>query len=314
MTVREPTFSVVIPAYNARNLIGSTIRSVLDQTREDFELIVVDDGSQDGTPQVVGAIPDPRLRLVRQANSGVAGARNRGVLESSGRLVSFLDNDDLWMPTYLETMSTALDADSSAGFAYTDGWSFDDRSRRIMRRSAMSGGDPPMPPPSDREKFLAELMRRNFILSSATVRRSVLEELGGFRDNLGGCDDYDLWIRILLAGHRAVRPPGLLVLQRERRDSQSKDTLTLERGLAVVIEDALATGSLPRVAREDAEAQLAEVRRKITSMSDVSRGRAFARRSGAMLRRVRNRVLWRRSTFPEPPPEVADAFPDLKQR
>jgi glycosyltransferase involved in cell wall biosynthesis len=314
MSDREPTFSVVIPAYNARDLIGSTIRSVLDQTTNAFELIVVDDGSEDGTPDVVSAIKDSRLRLVRQANSGVAGARNRGVQESSGSLVSFVDNDDLWMPSYLETMGDALDADPGAGFAYTDGWSFDDRSRRILRRTAMSGGDPPVPPPTDRDTFLAELMRRNFILSSATVRRSVLEEIGGFRPNLGGCDDYDLWIRILIAGHRAVRPPGLLVLQRERWDSQSKDTLTLERGLATVLEDALATRSLPPAARVNAEAQLAEVRRKITSMSNVSRGGATARRSTGMLRRVRDRLLWRRRAFPEPPAEVAEAFPDLSRR
>jgi glycosyltransferase involved in cell wall biosynthesis len=310
----QPTFSVVIPAYNARNLIGSAIRSVLDQSRRDLELVVVDDGSQDGTPDVVSAVDDPRLRLVRQANTGVAGARNRGVEESSGSLVSFLDNDDLWMPDYLERMGAALDNDASAGFAYTDGWSFDDRSRRILRRTAMSGSDPPVPPPADREAFLACLMRQNFILSSATVRRSVLQEVGGFRDNLGGCDDYDLWVRILIAGHRAVRPPGLLVLQRERFDSQSKDALTLERGLAVVIEDAIATGSLPRPALENAEAQLEDARRTIASLSNMSRGRVLARRFRGMLRSVRNRVLWRRRAFPEPPPEVARAFPDLKHR
>jgi glycosyltransferase involved in cell wall biosynthesis len=311
---QPPAFSVVIPAYNARNLIGSAIRSVLDQSRQDLELVVVDDGSQDGTPEVVSAIDDPRLRLVRQANTGVAGARNRGIEESSGELVSFLDNDDLWMPNYLERMGSALGTAASAGFAYTDGWSFDDRSRRIMRKSAMSGSDPPVPPPVDREEFLARLLRQNFILSSATVRRSVLEEVGGFRDNLGGCDDYDLWIRILLAGHGAVRPPGLLVLQRERWDSQSKDALTMERGLAVVIEDAIATGSLPPAARENAEAQLEEVRLMIASLTRASRGRVLARRSRAVLRGVRNRVLWRRRAFPEPPSEVAEAFPDLRQR
>ena len=142
----SPTFTVVIPAYNARTLIGSAIRSVLAQTRDDFELVVVDDGSQDGTPEVVSGIDDPRLRLVRQDNTGTAGARNRGIQESSGRLVSFLDNDDLWMPTYLERMGAELDADAGAGFAYTDGWGFDDRTRRIMRRSAMSGQRPPCPP------------------------------------------------------------------------------------------------------------------------------------------------------------------------
>jgi glycosyltransferase involved in cell wall biosynthesis len=314
MTDRGPTFSVVIPAYNARDLIGSTIRSVLDQTRDDFELIVVDDGSRDGTPEVVGAIEDSRLRLVRQANSGVAGARNRGVQESSGSLVSFLDNDDLWMPNYLELMGNALDADPGAGFAYTDGWSFEHRSRRIMRKSAMSGSDPPVPPPVDREEFLARLLRRNFILSSCTVRRPLFEEVGGFRENLGGCDDYDLWIRILVAGYGAVRPPGLLVLQRERSDSQSKDTLTLKRGLEKVLTDSLSARSLPRDARKAAEAQLQEIQQEIVSLSNASRGSTLARRSKATLVAARNRVLWRRRAFPEPPPEVAGAFPDLRER
>ena len=156
-------------------------------------------------------------------------------------------------------------------------------------------------------------MRTNFILSSATVRRSVLREVGGFRDNLGGCDDYDLWIRILLAGHRAVRPPGLLTLQRERWDSQSKDALTMERGLTVVLEDALSSESLPPSARATGETQLAEVRRKVAELSDQSAARVFARRTRARLSAARHRLLRRKMAYREPPPEVAEAFPDLKK-
>jgi hypothetical protein len=88
----------------------------------------------------------------------------------------------------------------------------------------------------------------------------------------------------------------------------------MERGLAVVIEDAIATGSLPARARENAEAQLEDVRRAIAYLSDASRARVLTRRSRAVLSGVRNRVLWRRRLRSTPPPEVADAFPDLRQR
>jgi glycosyltransferase involved in cell wall biosynthesis len=307
-----PKFSVVIPAYNSSGLIGGAIRSVLQQTIDDFELIVVDDGSTDNTPQVVEAVTDPRLRLVRQDNTGTAGARNRGVRESNGEYISFLDNDDLWMPTYLEVMGAALDANTQAGFAYTDGWALDDEAHQIRRRPTMSRANPPVPPPSDPEAFLAELMSRNFILSSVTVRRSAIDRVDGFRDGLGGCDDYDLWIRIVGARYGGVRAPGLLVIQRDRHDSQSKDSLRMLRGIERVVSSALAEQPLSDRARYAGAEQLAGIRREISALSGEISPAAVVYRSRSVLSRLRDRLLRRRLNYSKPPPEVAAAFPDLE--
>lgn len=104
-----PRISVVVPLYNKAKHIGATIASVLVQRYAEFELVVVDDGSSDGGSQVVSAIGDPRLRLVRQENAGVSVARNRGVEESRGDYIAFLDADDEWMPWHLEELVGLID-------------------------------------------------------------------------------------------------------------------------------------------------------------------------------------------------------------
>lgn len=100
--------SVVIPLYNKKELIANTVQSVLKQTFTDFEIVIVDDGSTDGSMNEVMAIHDPRIRLIRQENSGVAAARNRGISESRGEFVAFIDADDRWSPDYLSTQMSLI--------------------------------------------------------------------------------------------------------------------------------------------------------------------------------------------------------------
>lgn len=103
-----PQFSVVIPTYNRASTIGDTLRACLAQEHTDFELVVVDDGSTDATADAIEQLDDARIVYVRQDNAGPAAARNRGVRESSGHYVAFLDSDDLWQPQYLATVASAV--------------------------------------------------------------------------------------------------------------------------------------------------------------------------------------------------------------
>src|SRR5437588_1923361 len=129
VAMKDASFNVVMAAYNASATIEAAIQSVLNQTRPDFELIVVDDGSTDDTAERVDQFRvDPRVRLVRQENSGLPAARNVAVSAGQARYVTILDSDDLLIPTYLERIGRALDEAPGAGFAFADAWRLDQES------------------------------------------------------------------------------------------------------------------------------------------------------------------------------------------
>ena len=110
MSADSPLFSVVIPAYNARKFIRLTIESILRQTVQDFEIVVVNDGSTDDTLEVLQGISDPRLRVITRENGGECAARNQGFREARGKYVSFLDSDDAWLENHLEQAQKFMDA------------------------------------------------------------------------------------------------------------------------------------------------------------------------------------------------------------
>lgn len=112
-------FSVVVPLYNKAANIKQTLESVLDQTYTDFEIVVVNDGSSDDSPEIVRSINDPRIRLINQTNAGVSAARNKGIAEAQNDWIAFLDADDLWKPNKLEEVAKAINSSANITWLVT---------------------------------------------------------------------------------------------------------------------------------------------------------------------------------------------------
>ena len=284
---------------------------MLAQTLDDFELIVVDDGSSDATAQIARSFEkDRRVRVCEQPNQGTAGARNSGVREAGGCHVSFLDNDDLWMPIYLEAMAATLDGMTNAGFAYADGWLLDDESGRIHRRTALQRVGAPFPAPAEPREFLLRLVERTFIRSATTIPRLVLEEVGEFDTALSGIDDFDLWVRILAAGHRAAQAPGMLLIFRDRPDSLSKQSLRMVEGRREVLRRVASTYPVPTEIKRAAVAQLPALDRLAAAISGRSAVGALLLRARLRLGTLHRALMSRRRFRRKPPSELTAVFGD----
>jgi len=184
-----PTVSVVIPTYNRASIVGRAIRSVVAQTFGDWELVVVDDCSVDDTERVVQAFGDPRIRyLCHQRNSGPSVARNTGIRAARGTWVSFLDSDDEWLERKLESEVDLIERRGERlGLVYTGKILEDENERVLMVRI-----------PSAEGKVYEKLMGWDFIgsCSRVSVRKDVLDSVGGFDEACAPCEDWDLWLRV----------------------------------------------------------------------------------------------------------------------
>ena len=182
----EPVVSVIIPCYNQARFLSEAIEGVLDQTYRRFEVIVVDDGSSDNTSEVAARYPG--VRCYRQQNQGLAATRNRGLSQSTGDYLVFLDADDRLLPEALAVAVQSLDAHPECAFVYG-------RSRWV----SLDGAPVPAPPQfSIGEEPYRSLLERNCVWGCMTVmfRRSVLEAVSGFDTSLASAEDYDLYLRI----------------------------------------------------------------------------------------------------------------------
>ncbi len=316
----EPLFSIITAAYNASDTIGEAIGSAQRQTLGDFELIVIDDGSRDATAALVERIAggDPRIRLHRQANAGANATRNRAIAAARGRYVTFLDSDDLKMPDYLEGAAAALEADPLAGLAFSDSYILDDDTRRIHRSTFMGALGDYEDLPLDPEAFLTRLLEKCFIpFTATTLRRSVLEEIGAFDPRLAGTDDYELWMRVVAAGHRAVRIPGVRSIMRRRAGQISGDLPVMWSNLRdtylVVADEFEVSDAIRAGARSRAEA-LEPVIAAARETAALRRARGPLARLAAGVWSWRTAVTWPRSWHPRLPADVARAFPDLRRR
>jgi len=186
-----PKVSVIIPAYNCERTIAATVDSVLAQTYRDFELIVVDDGSTDGTAAILRGYGS-RLTYVYQPNRERAAARNNGIRHATGEYLAFLDADDAWLPHKLERQVEALDRNPHAGLVYSQAYRVDDSGRPLP--GVVGRG-------SAARRIFSDLVLYKAIVptATATVRACCLEQVGSFDESLIYLEDWELWLRLSLA-------------------------------------------------------------------------------------------------------------------
>jgi glycosyltransferase involved in cell wall biosynthesis len=313
MTSRAPSASVVVPAHDAEMTLRACVQSVLNQTEPDFELLIIDDGSSDGTLELARSVNDARVQVHSQPASGVSAARNAGIKAATGRIVCFLDSDDLLLPRYLEAVQTSFADDPGVDFVYTDAWTFNDRTRRIRRQTTAHYQRPPRPAPANALELFRELIQRNFIIVPVAVRRQAIVTAGMFDEAMAGAEDWDMWLRLLLAGHRASEAPGPLGLRREHERQASWNGVRMISGHVHMLEKLLRQQDLLPEDEDRVTARLSQARRGLAELSGLHPRRARERRLRQALSAARSALGLGDRWYRQPPPEVTSAFGDLKQ-
>lgn len=237
-----PRVSVIIPAHNAAGFLPETLDSVLAQTFADYEVVVADDASGDGTAALAAGY-DERVRCVRsEVNVGPAGARNLAVAEAGGELLALLDADDLWLPEYLAEQVALYDREQrrrpGVGIVACDAYLLAPGGRRAQTWAASTG--------AVRRPTLTNMLRTNSVFVSAIVPRELVVELGGFSIDCWGSEDHDLWLRVLETGRRVVVNPRPLAVYRVAEGSVSANVLGMARTTQTTYDRALARGRLTR--------------------------------------------------------------------
>jgi glycosyltransferase involved in cell wall biosynthesis len=204
----NPGISVIIPVYNRAWCVAEALRSVLDQDFSGFEIIAVDDGSTDQTPEILASFSG--IRVIRTGNRGVSAARNTGVAHAKGRLVAFLDSDDLWLPKKLSRQIAYMNEHPCCRICQTEEtWIRNGIRVNPKRRHKKPDGD----------IFPRSLDLCLVSPSAVMMEKSLFEESGGFDESLPACEDYDLWLRIGLT-HKVPLIPDALVIKRGGHEDQ----------------------------------------------------------------------------------------------
>jgi glycosyltransferase involved in cell wall biosynthesis len=186
--MKKPLVSVIIPTYNSADYIEEALESVFEQTFQDFEIIVIDDGSTDGTGEILKKYGE-RVKYLFQENGGPASARNRGIRIARGEYIAFLDADDLWVSTKLEKQVSLFHQRKHLGMVTTGACSFDEKGvfgYSTDKRKTLMVGD------IARNIFL----RSNIGTPTVMVRKEVFDSIGFFEENIRQAEDDNMWIRI----------------------------------------------------------------------------------------------------------------------
>lgn len=224
-----PVISVIVPAYNAEKTILETIQSLQKQTFSDFEIIVINDGSTDGTVELLKTIDDLRLKVFSYENGGLPVARNRGIDRATGEFITFIDADDLWTPDKLELQLAALQKHPEAGVAYSWTAFINEKSEYLYAWEPLHyDGD-----------VYPQLLIRNFISSGSNVmvRRKFIEAAGKFDPTLKSAEDWDYYLR-LAALCPFVLVPHYQILYRRSSQSMTSKVDVMEKYILTVTERA----------------------------------------------------------------------------
>lgn len=282
-----PKVSVVIPAYNCERFIATAVKSVLEQSYKDYELIIVNDGSTDSTENVISEFRS-RIVYVLQKNGGPANARNAGVTAAKGEYIAFLDQDDAWLPDKLETQVGLFEKNKALGLAYTDAYILKDDSFGVYGPKNMRSFQTR---PPHRGKVFKYLFAQNFVLtSSVMVRRECFKRVGLFDPALVPIEDYDRWLRIS-AFYEVDFVDRPLVRFRDHVATFRKDDLRTFTNIVNTLEGVISDyPGLKDLLDERAKGEL--------SRFYFILGRRYARR-GDSRKAVENfRLAFRRSKFP----------------
>ncbi|GAA6615691.1 glycosyltransferase [Scytonema sp. NUACC26] len=225
----SPLISVVIPVFNGEKTIKETIVSVLHQTFDNFELIIINDGSEDSTLDVISQIDDSRVKVFSYSHTNANISRNRGLYYSSGEYVSFLDADDLWLPEKLNSQLLALQQNANAMVAYSWTDYIDECSQFVVSgtHTTVNG--------NVYEKLLVSNFLENG--SNPLIRREALIALGGFDESLPAAQDWDMWLR-LAHKYNFVAVPSVQVLYRISANSLSSNLTRQEKACLLLLNKA----------------------------------------------------------------------------
>ena len=290
MAADAPRFSVTVPAFNAEATLAETVASVRAQTFADWELVIVDDGSADGTRALAErlAAADPRVRVVAQANRGSGGAYNTAVRHARAGLLVMLSADDLLLPDHLAEVAACVDGHPDASvftcdgwYAYPDGW-------RERARPAERWADPA-------GCTLTELLQACFYGVGAVYRREVFEAVGGFHEDMYA-EDYLFWLLALAHGftHRHIDRP--LSVHRLDGVQKSANALLMRETDLRVLDEVMASGLLCPQEMAAARRSAARLRRAIAARRALEPviGPEALERLAALTRRLRQGGAWRR--------------------
>jgi glycosyltransferase involved in cell wall biosynthesis len=220
--VTDPHFSVILPVFNGATTVRRAIDSVRSQTDTDWEIVAVDDGSKDSSPEILSeaAAQDDRIRVFRISNSGgPARPRNKAIAESRGKAICLLDQDDYWLPKKLALQRPVLEQ-PGVGIVHGDAWVERAGSRTLYSESWG---------PTHSGQVAAELIRSNFIPTvTAVVPVSVARSVGPLDERLVGVDDYHWWLKIAMAGYRVESVPEPVAVY-----TMSDETLSTDHELRI---------------------------------------------------------------------------------